>query len=78
MKNKDYFYRVNLNERGYFYADIHDENDNTIFEIKNNDDGYIDLITDGFMQNILDLEGLTEYLVGVGIINKGDMIYEKQ
>jgi hypothetical protein len=33
-----YGYYVNLEERGQFYADVRDEKDQTVYEIKNEDD----------------------------------------
>ncbi len=34
-----YEYHINLNERGYFYADVRDSSGNTVFEIKNEEEG---------------------------------------
>jgi len=63
-----YGHFVNLHERGDYYADVRDASENTVFEIRANDDGSIDLIEDGYMTHIQDLEGLEEYLKEMEII----------
>ncbi|MSU91880.1 hypothetical protein GE300_20095 [Rhodobacteraceae bacterium 2CG4] len=63
-----YGHFVNLDERGDYYADVRDANENTVFEIRANDDGSIDLIEDGYMTHSQDLEGLEEYLKEMEII----------
>jgi len=64
ISNAIYGYYVNLDERGEFKADVRDTQGKTVFRI----DGY-DLIEDGFMRRTTDTQGLTEYLVSVGIID---------
>jgi hypothetical protein len=64
---KTYFYHINLNERGQFYADVRDEKDNTIFEIKG-----FEIFKDGFMTNVKDMNGLKNYLVNLSLISKQD------
>ncbi len=59
----DYKYYINLDERGEFFADVRDENENTIFEIRG-----FDMFEDGFMKNKHDVDGLREYLIDNGFI----------
>jgi hypothetical protein len=58
-------YFINLDERGGFFADVRDSNDNTVFELH----GY-DIFEDGFMRHKDDLDGLKKYLIDLGIMNK--------
>lgn len=60
-------YFINLDERGEFYADVRNEQGKTVFEFK----GY-DIFEDGFMGHKHDLDGLKEYLVGLGLMKKED------
>uniref|UniRef100_E6QW74 Uncharacterized protein n=1 Tax=mine drainage metagenome TaxID=410659 RepID=E6QW74_9ZZZZ len=55
-------YFINLDERGEFYADVRDDSNNTIFEIKG-----FDVFEDGWMRNKRDLKGLKNYLVDLGV-----------
>lgn len=55
-------YSINLDERGDFYADVRQEDGQTIFEIHG-----ADLIEDGFMRNKHDLDGLLSHLVELGV-----------
>ena len=68
-----YSYFINLDERGEFYADVRNQNDRTIFEIK----GY-EIFEDGFMKDKGDISGLTEYLRDLGLISKGATIQKGQ
>ena len=61
-------YFINLDERGEFFADVRDSEDNTIYEIKTNEEGTINLIDDGFMKHTKDINGLEKYLKQIGII----------
>lgn len=61
-------YYINLDERGDFYADIRNEDEQTIFEIRNEDDE-ISLIVNGFMSHKEDLDGLQDYLKEIGLID---------
>src|SRR5688572_28823338 len=70
-------YHVNLNERGSFYADVRDENDATLYEVRAGDElgeDETDLVEDGFMRDLMDTRGLTEYLQSLGIIGATDHI----
>jgi hypothetical protein len=64
-----YYYFIDLDERGDFYADVRKDGDQgeTVFEIHG-----FDIFEDGFMSDKKDLAGLREYLVNVGIIEKED------
>jgi hypothetical protein len=72
-----YYYFINLDERGAFYADVRDKNDKTIFEIR---DGYLlgddesSIFEDGFMKNKNDLAGLKNYLISIGIMNQQQVL----
>lgn len=64
-------YCVNLDERGSFYADVRDASGTTLFEIRSEDDGSIAPVEDGYMKHKNDLAGLKDYLVELGILDKG-------
>lgn len=64
-------YYVNLDERGDFNADVRAPDGTTVFEIRDADHLW-DLIDAGFMSGKRDLEGLTDYLAGIGTIGSGD------
>lgn len=66
-EKKSYLYFINLDERGEFYADVRDESNNTIFEIKG-----FDIFEDGWMRNKNDLMGLRNHLVDLGVMKDGD------
>jgi hypothetical protein len=71
----EYFYFINMNERGSFYADIRNSNDGTIFELFNDEEtGQVQPIFDGFMKHIEDLDGLHEYLIYRKVINKNSIL----
>lgn len=68
-----YTYHVNLNERGCFYADVRDGNDETVFEVragKSLEDSESDPVEDGFMRDLMDTRGLTDWLRTLGIIGQ--------
>ena len=74
-----YTYNVNLNERGSFYADVRDENENTVFEIKAGNELGEDessIFEDGFMRHQDDVSGLTEYLRDIGVISQTSEIVQ--
>lgn len=64
-----YGYYINLDERGEFFADVRNSNEDSIFEING-----LEIFDDGFMKNKNDIKGLQEYLIYLGIINKDDDI----
>jgi len=66
-EKKSYLYFINLDERGEFYADVRDESNNTIFEIKG-----FDIFEDGWMRNKNDLMGLKNHLVDLGVMKDDD------
>ena len=70
-------YHVNLNERGSFYADVRDKDGNTIYEVRGGNElgeDETDLVTDGFMRDLMDTRMLTEYLRDLSIIGHDDHI----
>lgn len=64
---KSYFYHINLDERGYFYADVRKNDKDTVFEIKD-----FDIFEDGYMKHKKDMNGLKDYLIQLKIMNTGD------
>lgn len=64
-------YYINIDERGDFNADVRSEDGTSLFEIHDIDHLW-ELIDDGFMQNKKDLDGLLDYLCGIGILGSGD------
>ncbi len=66
-EKKTFLYFINLDERGEFYADVRDDSNNTIFEIKG-----FDIFEDGWMRNKNDLMGLRNHLVGLGVMKDDD------
>ena len=66
-EKKSYLYFINLDERGEFYADVRDDSNNTIFEIKG-----FDIFEDGWMRNKNDLMGLKNHLVDLGVMKDDD------
>jgi len=72
-----YQYYINLDERGYFYADVRNSSGKTVFEIKAGDslpEGQTSIFEDGFMKHKDDLEGLRKYLVQLGIMKEGQTL----
>ena len=68
-EKKTYLYFINLDERGEFYADVRDDGNNTIFEIKG-----LDIFEDGWMRNKNDLMGLRNHLVALGVMKDDDYL----
>lgn len=74
VKNDTFYYFINLDERGAFYADVRDSSENTIYEIKidysdsSNENSDESIFTDGYMKNTKDIDGLQEYLISLGVI----------
>lgn len=83
-----YYFFVNKDERGEFYADVRDEKDNTIYEIKsepagedeegNYGEGLIPQVEDGFMRHATDIQGLEKYLISLEIIPKKAQLVKGQ
>ena len=67
MKPKTFEYYINLDERGEFYADVRNQNGETVLEIHG-----FDIFEDGYMWHKDDLEGLKNYLVDLSIMDKQD------
>lgn len=61
-------YYVNLDERGEFYADVRAADGESIFDLRSDDDGRIQLIEDGFLGHKNDLDGLQQYLQHMGLM----------
>lgn len=77
---KTYYYIVDLDERGIFKAHVEcAKTEKEIYSIDSqvSEDGLIEIIEDGYMDNIHDMDGLTDYLVELGILSKGDEIIWK-
>lgn len=70
-KGKLFGYFINLHERGEFHADVRNEQQKSILEIK---DSWI--FEDGFMKNTEDLDGLRDYLLSIGLIHKNDQLLD--
>lgn len=68
----NYWYYINLDERGTFAADVRDDGGNTVFEINTDEDP--DFFEMGWMKHGKDINGLEEYLQNVGIIKSGDRL----
>lgn len=60
---KTYYYFINLDERGEFFADVRNSKGSTVFEIHG-----FDIFEDGFMEHSNDLSGLFDYLYELNII----------
>jgi hypothetical protein len=69
-------YVINLDERGAFFADVRDLNDNSVYEVKSDDEGLIWQVEDGFMKHAKDISGLQEYLVSLQIIQPNERILQ--
>ena len=64
-----FHYYINLDERGEFYADVRDHDENTVLELFGTD-----IFEDGYMRNKDDLNGLRDYMVVMGICEDTDNI----
>jgi hypothetical protein len=76
-KPQTYYYFINLDERGSFYADVRNASGKTLFEIKDGNElgeGETSIFEDGFMKNKDDLTGLKEYLISLGIMNSNQVL----
>ena len=67
-----YYYIINLNERGDFYAHVEDERGKVIYEIDYNE---MEFLTrwGGYMDYVEDVAGLEEFLIERGY-NVEDLI----
>lgn len=70
-----YTYHINLNERGEFYADVRDDNDTTVYEIRIPNEEGDNIFTDGYMRSITDTGGLEKYLRQIGIMQREDFLF---
>ncbi len=70
-----YEYIVNKNERGEFYADVRDENGETVHEVRTDEEcGGIFEIEAGYMKHPQDVAGLADYLRDIGVMRPGDCL----
>ncbi|MEP3665826.1 MAG: hypothetical protein ABJN42_03720 [Roseibium sp.] len=69
-------YYVNLDERGEFYADVRNEEGNTVFEVRVDGENQDNIFTDGFMSHKGDVEGLETHLVDLDIISADDALMD--
>jgi hypothetical protein len=72
-----YAYHINLDERGSFYADVRNQNGNTVFEIKAGNElgeNESSIFEDGYMKHKNDIEGLRNHLIELGIMNKNQTL----
>lgn len=70
-----YTYNINLAERGEFYADVRNAKEQTVFEIRTDEEtGEIPEIDLGFMRDTNDIGGLKEYLQSIGILSQFDKL----
>lgn len=74
---KKYFFFINLEERGSYYADVRDANDKTIYEIRiDGSDGDSTIFEDGYMKHTHDIRGLESHLKTLGLIGKDDELVD--
>jgi hypothetical protein len=66
--NQQYNYIVDLDERGEFSAHVETKQGKIIFNLHTDQDGFLDLVEDGYMRNTKDTQGLKSYLVDMGMI----------
>jgi hypothetical protein len=77
IKNLNFGYYINLNERGSFNADVRDMDGKTLLEVASDEDGEVWQVEDGFMKDCSDVSGLTEYAVSAGILPAGAQIHSR-
>ena len=65
-KPGQFYYFINLNERGCFYADVRDKEENTVYEIFDTQ-----MVEDGYLKHMQDITGLHHYLTQFGILPPG-------
>lgn len=75
IKNLNFGYYINLNERGSFNADVRDMDGKTLLEVASDEEGSVWQVEDGYMGDVNDVSGLTEYAVSVGILPAGAQIH---
>lgn len=78
-----YTYHINLDERGYFYADVRNSSGKTVYEVKagnslDDPDNETSIFDDGFMRDKHDMAGLKEYLVGLGIMSSKTVLVDEE
>lgn len=76
LKPATYGYRINLDERGLFSADVVEDDGHELYEVKSDPDAWDEIreVQDGWMRHARDLVGLTAYLVHLGTIARGSRV----
>lgn len=66
-----FLFVVNLDERGEFYADVRREDGQgeTVFEMHGDE-----LVQDGFLSCVRDMDGLHQYLVDCHVLDAADTL----
>lgn len=67
-------YSVDLDERGSFRASVRNSRDECVFTVLGGDalpEDCTDLVTDGFMRHLRDLDGLRDHLQALGVMPGG-------
>jgi hypothetical protein len=77
----EYFYFINLDERGEFYADVRDDEENTIIEFgdairaeTSNMHSMPELIQEGYVKHGTDLKSIEKYLKDLGLFRSNDTL----
>jgi hypothetical protein len=81
LQDRNYEYRIDLDERGYYYAHVEDSTGKIVFSLNNEVEeidgetgesyqtyGGLQLVEDGFMKHNEDMAGLENYLVEMKVI----------
>lgn len=66
----DYYHFIDHDERDEYRAHVEDGNGNVVFAYD------YEIFEDGFMRNCEDYRGLAEYLVSLGIAEKGSRVLD--
>ena len=64
-----YFYHINLDERGEFFADVRNSRGKTFFEIHG-----FEIFEDGFMRHKDDIFGLEDHLLNIRVMKDRDTL----
>ena len=70
----EYYYYINLNERGDFNADIRDANNTTLYEIAS-PECLTELVDSGYMNHYQDITSLKAYLIDMSILPADCKVY---
>jgi hypothetical protein len=74
--SEQYFFFIDLEERGVFKAHVEDDEGDTVYEINSEDDedGQVWLVEAGYMRNLADINGLHNYLVDMDFMPPGSSL----